>query len=223
MGKNEIQNSTGKINSGKKFVMVIDLAKCKNARKCVASCQKAHQLPPNQELMKVYLMQESEEAIPYWMPKPCFHCEEPMCVEACPEGATFKREDGIVIINSEICKGCKLCLNACPYSSRLINKSKGIVPIQSDKPVEFAAPTEKESAVNKCDFCADLVEKGDVPHCVKACPMGVIYFGDQMEDQISNGLETLSFSETITERFGFRYMEDFGTKPNVYYLPSSSS
>lgn len=223
MGENEIHTKNGQLTGEKKFVMVIDLAKCKNARKCVESCQKNHLLPPNQELMKVYLVQESEEAIPYWMPKPCFHCDEPKCVEACPEGATLKREDGIVIVNSEICQGCKLCLSACPYSSRLANKQAIYGTADPLKAGVELNSSSRSNVVSKCDFCADLVSSGDMPHCVKACPMGVIYFGDQIQDQVSNGSETISFSQTISSRFGFRYMEEFGTKPNVYYLPSNSN
>jgi molybdopterin-containing oxidoreductase family iron-sulfur binding subunit len=64
----------------KKFVMVIDLSKCKNARKCVEGCQKAHKLDDHQEFMKVQLIQNNEEGSPYWFPKPCFHCDEPPCV-----------------------------------------------------------------------------------------------------------------------------------------------
>lgn len=61
----------------RKFVMVIDLAKCKNARKCVETCQKAHKLDDHEEFMKVQLIQNNEESDPYWFPKPCFHCDEP--------------------------------------------------------------------------------------------------------------------------------------------------
>ena len=91
----------------RKFVMVIDLAKCKNARKCVESCQKAHKLDYHEEFMKVQLIQDNEEGSPYWFPKPCFHCDEPPCVTVCPTGATFKREDNIVLVDTETCIGCK--------------------------------------------------------------------------------------------------------------------
>ena len=79
---------------GRKFVMVIDLAKCYNARKCVEACQEGHHLPKDHEYMKVYLMQDSEKSAPYWFPKPCFQCDNPLCVSVCPVGATYKRTDG---------------------------------------------------------------------------------------------------------------------------------
>jgi molybdopterin-containing oxidoreductase family iron-sulfur binding subunit len=203
-----------------KYVMVIDLAKCKNARKCVENCQKAHHLPPHQELMKVYLMQENEEAVPYWMPKPCFHCEHPLCADACPEGATIKSADGIVLINRELCKNCKLCLTVCPYSSRLFNRtdhlSANAYPDASDN-----KRADNGTGIRKCDFCAQLVHAGAMPICVTSCPSGVIYFGDQLEDSVSNGAEAIRFSELIASRSGFRYLEELGTSPSVFYLPTS--
>ena len=105
----------------RKFVMVIDLARCKNARKCVETCQKAHQLDYNQEFMKIQLLQDNENVSPHWFPKPCFHCDEPPCVTVCPTGATFKREDGIVLIDNQRCIGCRFCMAACPYGSRSFN------------------------------------------------------------------------------------------------------
>ena len=71
---------------GKQFVMVIDLAKCRNARKCVTKCQQMHNLPPEDEWIKVFLMQDSSDTAPYWFPKPCFHCDQPPCVKVCPVG-----------------------------------------------------------------------------------------------------------------------------------------
>jgi Fe-S-cluster-containing dehydrogenase component len=203
----------------RKFVMVIDLAKCKNARKCTEACQKAHHLPPHQEFMKVYLMQESEQTAPYWMPKPCFHCDKPLCVSVCPVGATYKRSDGIVLIDNERCIGCKFCMTGCPYSARQFNW-QDFPQLHVNQPYspETSVPG-KEGTVSKCDFCPDLIREGKLPHCVTGCPMGVIYFGDQLEDIVTNGDETIKFSELIASRAGYRYMEDLGTKPSVYYLP----
>ncbi|MCK5102564.1 MAG: 4Fe-4S dicluster domain-containing protein, partial [Cyclobacteriaceae bacterium] len=89
----------------KEYVMVIDLAKCRNARKCVDSCQSMHHLPPEDEWIKVFLMKDSEDTASYWFPKPCFHCNSPSCVNVCPVGATFKRLDGLVLIDNERCIG----------------------------------------------------------------------------------------------------------------------
>jgi Fe-S-cluster-containing dehydrogenase component len=138
----------------RKFVMVIDLAKCKNARKCVESCQKAHKLDFNEEFMKVQLIQDNEEASPYWFPKPCYHCDEPPCVTVCPTGATFKREDNIVLVDNDRCIGCKFCITSCPYSARIFNwghKEKFDDTSQPYSP-ETSVPAA-EGTVMKCDFC----------------------------------------------------------------------
>jgi molybdopterin-containing oxidoreductase family iron-sulfur binding subunit len=208
----------------KKFVMVIDLSKCKNARKCVEGCQKAHKLDEHEEFMKVQLIQNNEEGSPYWLPKPCFHCDEPPCVTVCPTGATFKRDDGIVLIDNERCIGCKFCITSCPYSARQFNwghKEKFEDKSQPYSP-ETSIPAA-EGTVMKCDFCPDMLRQGKLPHCATSCPMGVIYFGDKNEDIVTNGSETVSFSKLIKDRGGYRHLEHLGTKPNVYYLPAVNS
>jgi Fe-S-cluster-containing dehydrogenase component len=207
---------------GRKFVMVIDLAKCNNERKCVSSCQEAHQLSHGQEWIKVYLLKDSEHTAHYWFPKPCFHCDNPICVSVCPVGATFKRTDGIVLIDNEQCIGCKFCMTGCPYSTRTFNWESPITQedINPDKKMhspETSMPGEI-GTVGKCDFCPDMVRNGELPHCVTACPMGTIYFGDVNEDAVSNGVEVVRFSELIAQRDGYRYAEELGTKPSVYYL-----
>jgi len=205
---------------GRKFVMVIDLGKCKNARKCVEACQKGHHLPKSQEFMKVYLLQDAEKTSPYWFPKPCFHCDNPLCVSVCPVGATYKRTDGIVLIDNQRCIGCKFCMTGCPYSTRVF-AWKHYPEYDEDKEPyspEASSPG-KEGTVSKCDFCPDLIRVGKLPYCASACPMGVIYFGDVDEDTVTNGTETFQFSQLIRDRAGYRYLEVLGTRPCVYYLP----
>jgi molybdopterin-containing oxidoreductase family iron-sulfur binding subunit len=206
----------------KKMVMVIDLSKCRNARKCVTGCQEMHNLPPDIEWIKMYLMRDSEDTAPYWFPKPCLHCNNPPCVKVCPVGATFKRTDGIVLIDNERCIGCKFCMAACPYSSRVFHwnephvEEKGVD--ESHYSPETSVPA-KIGTVSKCDFCPDMVRMGKLPACVTECPNGVFYFGDKNLDTVSNGSETLRFSKLINDRAAYRYMEELGTEPSVFYLP----
>ena len=205
---------------GRNFVMVIDLVRCKNARKCIEGCQEGHNLDSGDEWMKVFLMKDNPAGEPYWMPRPCFHCDDPPCVKVCPVGATFKRQDNLVLIDNNRCIGCKFCIVACPYSVRVFNwKKPPVTDVQeSDYSPETSVPAQV-GTVGKCDFCADLARKGTLPYCVRSCPMGTIYFGDRNEDTVSNGTETRRFSELITERSGYRFQEELGTNPNVYYLP----
>jgi len=205
---------------GRSFVMVIDLARCKNARKCIEGCQKGHDLLPDQEWMKVYLMKDNPESEPYWFPKNCFHCDNPPCVKVCPVGATFKRSDNIVLVDVNRCIGCKFCISACPYSTRILNWAHK--ESYSDNDPNYSPETSvpgQHSTIGKCDFCPDRSRVGKLPYCASSCPMGAIYFGDKNEDAVTNGEETLRFKKLIKERVGYRYLEELGTEPNVYYLP----
>jgi Fe-S-cluster-containing dehydrogenase component len=216
----ELKSEARKGLANRKFVMVVDLAKCKNARKCVDACQEGHLLPKDHEWIKLYLLQDDKNLARYWFPRPCFHCDKPMCVSVCPVGATYKREDGIVLIDNQRCIGCKFCMTGCPYSARVFNWKDPEVKVPEghvyDPETNIPAV---EGTVGKCVFCADNLRKGMLPRCVSACPMGVIYFGDLLEDTITNSQETVRFSKTMVDRAGYRYREELGTLPSVYYLP----
>ena len=206
---------------GKKFVMVIDLSRCKNLKKCQTACNKMHYVSEGQNWLKIYSMQDSKNTAPYWQPTTCMHCDEPPCVKVCPVDATFKRTDGIVLIDNERCIGCRFCMAACPYSARVFNWDEPDLP-EEVKHQAYSPETSvpaRLGTVEKCDFCPDIVKQGKLPHCVSACPNGVFFFGDINEDYVTNGSETVRFSKLIKEKAGYRLMEDLGTKPSVYYLP----
>lgn len=208
---------------GRKFVMVIDLAKCKNERKCVKSCQSAHQLKPDQFHINVLEMEDPNSGLNYFMPKPCQHCDNPPCVSVCPVDATFKRQDGLVLIDNERCIGCRFCIAACPYSARSFNWTD---PKDEEKykdvpyDMELNVP-QKKGTVTKCAFSADRIRLGKLPYCVTSCPNGVYYFGDANEDLVTNGTtkETVRLSVLLKENAAFTLLPELGTKPSVYYLP----
>lgn len=205
------------------WVMVIDLSKCRNARKCMAACQAHHQLRPEQHHMNTLQMQDADHTAPYYMPKNCMHCDNPPCTKVCPVNATFKRSDGIVLIDNERCIGCRFCIAACPYSARVFNWFE---PRDAEKyegvtyDIEANVP-QKKGTISKCLFSADLLRVGKLPSCVSACPNGVYWFGDSNEDAVTNGTtkETTSFTKLITDNAGYTLMKELGTKPRVYYLP----
>ncbi|MBL4938796.1 MAG: 4Fe-4S dicluster domain-containing protein [Lutibacter sp.] len=210
----------------RKFVMVIDLAKCKNALKCVDSCNKHHYITGDNAWLKVYKMQESKDTAPYWMPTTCMHCDQPACVTVCPVDATFKRRDGLVLIDNERCIGCRFCMAACPYAARVFNWSEpdqGEITMNMGDEIhsspEHAGKPSVKSTVDKCDFCPHAIKNNELPHCVSACPNGVFYFGDKYEDTVTNGDETLRFKKLLRDKAGYRLMESLGTEPSVYYLP----
>ncbi len=207
---------------GRRWVMVIDLAACDGCGKCSQACTKSHFIPADREYLRVFKMQDSSETSPYWFPRPCFHCDNPPCTRVCPVGATFKRQDGIVLIDNERCIGCRFCMAACPYSVRVFNwgrpsnapeaEARGYSP-------EWGYPRRVGTA-EKCDFCADMAKDGHLPHCVAKCPMEAMWFGDENEDAVTSSKgTTMRLSKLLRDRAGFRFMEELGTKPRVYYLP----
>lgn len=208
---------------GKKWVMVIDLSRCRNARKCVNACQAAHHLRPYEYHINTLEMQESVNTPKFYMPKPCQHCDNPPCVSVCPVDATFKRQDGIVLIDNERCIGCRFCMAACPYSARMFHWQEPM-NAEADKEkaynIELNVP-QKKGTISKCLFSADRVRENSLPYCVSACPNGVFYFGDENENAVTNGTtkETVSLSELLEDNGAYRLMEELGTKPRVYYLP----
>lgn len=211
---------------GKKFVMVIDLAKCKNAGKCKKACSKMHYLPDERSYIKVDKMQDAETTAPYWMPTPCFHCDNPPCTKVCPVDATFKLSDGTVQIDNERCIGCRFCMVACPYSARVFNWGEESFKLTDEREKSIkhheACSSHVNGTVEKCDFCPSKTQNNELPDCVIACPNGVFYFGDEIEDVVSNGDETVRLSELIRDKAGYRYLEELGTKPRVYYLPPAN-
>lgn len=207
---------------GRKFVMVIDLARCKNAGKCRTACTKMHGLEEGRSYIKVHKMQDSETTAPYWMPATCFHCDNPPCVKVCPVGATFKMSDGIVSIDNEKCVGCRFCMAACSYSARIFNWEEPKTQVAALGEGDHHCGTHKVGTVEKCDFCPQMTRKGELPKCVTACPNGVFYFGDENEDTVTNGDETVRLSKLLRDKAGYRFLEELGTKPRVYYLPPAN-
>ena len=210
---------------GKKFVMVIDEAKCDGCKKCTEACQAMHYIPKDREWMKVFKMQDSDETQPYFFPKPCYHCDNPPCTKVCPVNATFKRQDGIVLIDNERCIGCRMCMAACPYSTRFFNWTKPDNPPAMDGIAyspERGYP-RRIGTVEKCDFCPDMIREGKLPACVGGCPMDALYFGDQNEDAVTNASGvTMKLSQLLEDNAGYRNLEELGTEPRVYYLPAKN-
>jgi len=220
-----VSNTEARIGiANKKFVMVIDLAKCDGCKSCTAACQAMHYTESDREWIKVFKMQDADATAPYFFPKPCFHCDNPPCTKVCPVNATFKRQDGIVLVDNERCIGCRMCMAACPYSTRFFNWSHpdprqtaaiGNIPYSPEQSVP-----RRMGTVEKCDFCPDMIRQGKMPACVTGCPMDAIYFGDQNEDAVTNASGvTVKLSQQLEDNAGYRHLEELGTKPRVYYLP----
>ena len=127
----------------------------------------------------------------FFVPKLCNQCTHPACVQVCPVGATYKTEDGVVLIDHNYCIGCRYCVQACPYGARLFNEEKGV----SDK----------------CTWCYHRITKGLQPACVEVCPVGARIFGD-LDDKQSE------ISEFIRENRVHVLRPETGNAPNVFYV-----
>ncbi|MBT3311029.1 MAG: 4Fe-4S dicluster domain-containing protein [Desulfobacterales bacterium] len=145
------------------------------------------------------------------MPVLCNHCKDAPCVRVCPTKATFKRPDGIVLMDFHRCIGCRFCMAACPYGSRSFNfiDPRTVLP-KDRKEWNLEFPTRMKGVVEKCNFCAERLAVGKTPACVEASH-GALAFGD-LEDPKSEVRKLLKSNYTI------RRKPSLGTGPSVYYI-----
>ncbi len=195
--------------------MAVDLKLCIGCNTCVVVCKMRNGTPPGIFWSKV--VEEEVGTFPlakrvFW-PTRCMQCEEPACLDACPTGATYQREDKLVLIDGQKCVGCKACILACPYDVRYLWDGKGSYFENSPTPYEGRAyASHVPGAVQKCDFCASRLDQGLKPSCVEACLTGALIFGD-LDDPTSEVSQALS-----GPRVSFRLKEELQTRPSIYYL-----
>ena len=236
----DLQRALKKPIEQRRWNMVIDLRKCVGCDACSVSCAAENKLPPG----VIYRPVIQQEIGTYpnvghvTLPRPCMQCENPPCVPVCPAEATWKRPDGIVIVDYDQCIGCRYCINACPYNARTFDFGEEYVDNAADAPQVFlgkekamkyetepsyeyakswprkdTAPIETSPIGNarKCHFCIPRIEKGMLPECVVTCIGRATYFGD------ANDPDSL-ISELIASPSAFRLKEEVGTHPSVYYI-----
>jgi dimethyl sulfoxide reductase iron-sulfur subunit len=202
------------------WMMIFDLRACDGCEACVLACQQAHCLPAKTEWIKVYEL-VGAGGQPYYLPKPCMMCEDPPCLAVCPVGATFRTDEGVVLVDQDVCIGCRTCMAACPYESRYFNAEPGpkAPPQPFPRSPEWPVP-QVVGTVGKCVLCAAGLHAGHLPACADACSMGVIYIGDLTTDVAVNGLgKTVRISKFLSENDAVRLKEELGTNPRVYYIP----
>lgn len=213
--------------SGRRWAMAIDVGKCqreRDCRDCVAACHVAHNVPDfasSKDEVKWIWKEPFREALPdqhhdYLEERLrdasvlvlCNHCDAPPCVRVCPTQATWKRDDGVVMMDWHRCIGCRYCVAACPYGSRSFNWRDPRPHIAEVRP-EF--PTRSRGVVEKCNFCEERLARGELPACVTACQSKALVFGD-LEDPDSDVRTALRERPAVRRRAGL------GTQPEVYYL-----
>jgi len=173
--------------------MVIDLRKCIGCEACSVACSMENEVPLGEfrTIVSTYEIDAGGRARRATLPRLCNHCEHPPCVEVCPTQATYKRPDGIVVVDNTVCIGCGYCVQACPYDARYINP--------------------ETHTADKCTFCVHRVEAGLLPACVETCVGGARIFGDlnDPDSEVSRLLQ-----EYPTEVL----KPEMGTDPRVFYI-----
>ena len=127
----------------------------------------------------------------FFVPKLCNQCTHPACVQVCPTGATYRTQDGVVLIDHKYCIGCQYCVQACPYGAR------------------FYRP--KERVTDKCTWCYHRITKGLQPACVEVCPVGARIFGDRNDPQSPISLFIRNNRVQVLR-------PETGNAPNVFYV-----
>jgi molybdopterin-containing oxidoreductase family iron-sulfur binding subunit len=197
-----------------RYGMVIDLKKCIGCMSCQMACKTEKGTPPGIFYRRVFETEVGQYPLAkrMFLPIQCMQCRVPICKEVCPTGATVQREDGIITIDKEKCMGCKYCIVACPYPSRM--SVKEIRPYYGNKftPYEQVRYADhRVGTAEKCDFCLPRLEEGLKPACVQTCPTNALYIGN-LDDPNSE------VSQLIRARSGYQLKPEYGTDPCVYYL-----
>jgi molybdopterin-containing oxidoreductase family iron-sulfur binding subunit len=230
--------------------MVIDLEKCTGCQACTMACQMENNLAPGQSWQDVLYYSEGDypSGTLKWFPRPCMHCENPSCVHVCPVKATYKTDDGLVLIDWNRCIGCKYCVIACPYGVRFYSDEKPLVepdlrrifPSKDEHAWSppWRMPAQQEDwkhgvgiapkgVVTKCTFCYHRISKApkgtkdldpNDPKTRDYTPACVVTCAPNARYFGDIDDPTSHVSKLIAEKRGVRLLEQTGNKPQVYYL-----
>jgi Fe-S-cluster-containing dehydrogenase component len=170
------------------YALIIDTTKCVGCGACRTACNLRNNLPGDASY--IHILSYGEGADRRFLPVQCQHCAKPPCASVCPTRATYRREDGVVMINEKLCVGCKYCELACPYQARTFDEKRGVA--------------------DKCWLCLDWVQDGRNPACVDACILGARLFGRR--DDPAGEVAQLIASGQATPLH-----PEFGTQPSVLH------
>jgi molybdopterin-containing oxidoreductase family iron-sulfur binding subunit len=202
----------GKVTSKVRWGLLIDASKCADGcSACVSACREENgwrdsgRPDTDAQWIRQVNVRNPRNGASFSLPMMCQHCADAPCVHVCPTGASFRRADGIVLVDKHTCIGCRYCMMACPYNARSFVHE----PVEDQKP---HAPRGK-GTVEACTLCVHRVDEGRSPACVQACREragGAMLFGDLND-----------FSSEIAKRIAShrttRVRADLGTDPGVYY------
>jgi molybdopterin-containing oxidoreductase family iron-sulfur binding subunit len=217
--------------TAKQWAMVVDVKKLdvETTKKAIEACHQVHNVPnyedKKQEIKWLWTDtyehtfpgQENPYVPAELREKPflllCNHCTNPPCVRVCPTKATWKRADGLVMMDQHRCIGCRYCMAGCPFGARSFNyKDAKNTYFKEHEPPNPRYPARGRGVVEKCTFCAERLADGLMPACVEAIKeTKALVFGD-VEDPNSE------VRKLLDSHFTLRRKTELGTGPNVYYI-----
>ena len=223
------QHEPSAIPGGQRYALAIDTTKCaahEGCDVCMQACHREHNVPriddPMHEIkwiwkeqvehaMHEHVNEYSDDALKHReIPVLCNHCDNPPCVKVCPTQATYKRDDGPVMMDMHRCIGCRYCIVGCPYGARSFNYSDPRRFLPDGRGPNPKYPTRSKGVVEKCTMCTERLARSQMPACVEECPHGAMLFGD-LEDPNSEILAHLKSTFTV------RRKAELGTRPQVHY------
>jgi len=204
--------------------MVINLDTCIGCEYCLRACSATNDVAKDKP-WNLVVEEKTTTGATFFFSRPCLHCQDAPCVEVCPVKATYRRDDGLVVMDYDKCIGCRYCEVACPYDARKFNwearsDDNPYIPTWGIAEV----PRRPRGVIEKCTFCIHRIDKGlkiglepgvdpeATPACVNICPVGARTFGN-LKDPESQVSKLLADFPTI------RLREELGTDPSVYYIP----
>jgi tetrathionate reductase subunit B len=196
------------VSSKVRWGLLIDVGRCtEGCNECVLACNRENGLaggtrPTDSQWIRIVELKDRSTGRKASAPVMCQHCANPPCVDVCPTGASFKRADGIVLVDRHTCIGCRYCMMACPYKARSFVHE----PLTQQKP---DVPRGK-GCVESCTLCVHRIDRGDGPACAKACPTQAILFGDLNDPQSA-------ISRRVAEIRTTQLRADLGLNTGVRY------
>ncbi|MBX3117451.1 MAG: 4Fe-4S dicluster domain-containing protein [Fimbriimonadaceae bacterium] len=200
--------------------MLVDLTRCIGCDACTMACKQENGTPMDTFFARVLNVEVGEypNVKRVYIPVLCNHCEDAPCLKACPNKAIVRRQDGIVLIDQDRCRGTGACVSSCPYGNIILSQVDGWY-LDGEEPYEeeYVKPRLKPNVARKCTYCAHRVDEGLKPACVVACPTTARIFGD-LDDPESDVSTYIVEQERLTGRKPFHLLPQAGTKPAGSYL-----